>query len=147
MAIRVRVPSVHQLATEPEHVREGKLDWHTATSGATRQAYENHDLLARIEELLRHGLDVVEDIEKLLDTPLDSLAAEVSALPDLGLRELDVGRQKVQVDPLPFVESRVDRLQRLDVLVRNKRSPRRLGQWFQRNALAETLELANQALR
>src|SRR5436190_16262847 len=32
----------------------------------------------------------------------------------------------------------------LHVLVRNKRSPRRLGQWFQRNALTETLELTHQ---
>jgi len=128
-------------------MREGKLDRHAAAPGTAGQPHEDHDVRLRMKELLRLGLDVLEDIEKLLDTPLDSLAAEVSALPDLGLRELDVGRQKVQVDPLPFVESRVDRLQRLDVLVRNKRSPRRLGQWFQRNALAETLELANQALR
>jgi len=33
VATRVSVPLVHQLTSEPKHVREGKLDRHATTSG------------------------------------------------------------------------------------------------------------------
>src|SRR5205823_6893209 len=137
VSIRVGVPLVHQLASEPKHVCQGKLDRHTTTSGATTQAHENHDLRARIEELLRHGLDVVEDIENLLDTARNPLAPEVGALPDLGLHELDVRRQKLKVDLLAGVESRVDRFQQLHVLLRHRLLLQPHG--FQRFLLAVVL--------
>jgi hypothetical protein len=83
----------------------GKLDRHAAASGTTTEPHENDDVRLRNKELLRHGLDVLEGIQKLLDTPLDPLAAEVGAFADLGLRELHVGVRSSRSIPPPALKA------------------------------------------
>jgi hypothetical protein len=102
---------------------------HTSHAGA-RYRFERRFLGRRHRHLPRHDF--------------------VAAVSDRGRSrdrgELDIrmgtGESRVEVAPVPNLKRPVEEF---DVLLRNSRSPRLRGRGFERNALAEALELAHEA--
>jgi hypothetical protein len=71
-------------------MRDGRVNWHAASSGSTPQPHERDDSIAQVDKPLRIDAEVLENIRQLTHSASDAFAPVENRLPRAHLRGLDV---------------------------------------------------------